>query len=542
MTGPAPSPGESLELDVIGMTCGACVRRVEKALAKVEGVSEATVNLVTNRATIQHDGRTDAVALAGAIRAAGYEVPVVEPPPLPQSTSSEAEAGPARSALEQAEDSERSRARRDLVVAAVLTAPLLVVAMSHGALAGLDGPEGRWLQFALATPVVFGPGRRFFRLAWQAARHGASDMNTLVALGTGAAWGYSAVALGFPALFPHGTHGALPHLYFEAAAAVVAFVLLGKWIEVGARGHLSDAVRGLVALQPKWAHRIRSEDGREAEEDVPVERLKSGERIRIRPGERMPTDGRVIEGSTTVDESTLTGESMPVDKHVGDSISGGTLNQVGSVVVEVTQIGSESALGRVVAAVEAAQGSRAPIARLADRVSGIFVPVVLGLAVLTFLGWMVAGADVALALERMVSVLVIACPCALGLATPAAIAVGTGRAAQLGVLFKGGGALEAASRVDTVFLDKTGTLTAGHPIVTDVVPGAGVDDTELLRLVASVEAASEHPLGRALIADATQRGIPLSTVEGFQASLGRGVEGIVGGQRVKVGTAAWLGI
>lgn len=528
-----PSLEEVVDLGVVGMTCAACVRRVEKAVRAVPGVRDAQVNLVTHRATVTMDPSVASRdALAGAIADAGYE-PVVD-----AKTSADPAAERAR-AIEDAEDREHRGMRRDFVVAAALTVPLLVLAMSHGLIPWAETTAARWLQLALATPVIFGPGFRFFRLAWSAAKHRAADMNTLVAIGASAAWIYSTVALVLPGLFPHAAHGRVPHLYFEAAAAVLTFVLFGKTLETRARKRLADAVRGLVALQPKTARRVRG--GRE--EDVPVSALTRGDLVLVRPGERVPADGEVASGASAVDEAMLTGESLPVDKAAGDPVFGGTLNQSGAITVRVTTAGRGSALSRIVEAVEQAQGSKAPIARVADTVSGVFVPIVLGLSLLTLVTWVVLDptADgLSGAVERFVAVLVIACPCALGLATPAAVAAGTGRGAELGVLVKGGAALEAVSRVDRVLLDKTGTVTEGKPALTDVVATGAVDEAQLLALVAGAERQSEHPVARAVVEGTRARGIAPAPADGFRSVAGHGVEAEVDGRSVRVGTAAWM--
>ncbi|MDP2313041.1 MAG: heavy metal translocating P-type ATPase [Pseudomonadota bacterium] len=544
------------------MTCAACVRRVEKAFVAVPGVASATVNLVTNRATVTIDPTVATGAmLVEAVSRAGYEVAGAEmftspakaddgsrgalrgARPPPQEASRPTATETAR-AMEDAEAAEDRSIRRGLALSAGLTVPLLVIAMSHGAIPGTGGPLGTWLQFALATPVIFGPGRRFLRLAWAAARHRTADMNTLVSVGVLAAWTYSFVATVAPGLFPHAEHGVAPHVYYEAAAAIVTFVLLGKWMEAGARRRLSDAVRGLVSLVPPIARRIRSSDAGELEEEVAVEALAHGDLLRVRPGERVPTDGEVTDGTSAVDESMLTGESLPVDKRAGDTVYGGTLNQAGALVLRVTRTGGETALARIVEAVEQAQGSRAPIARLADTVSAIFVPVVIGIATLTFLVWAAldpSATGIATAVERFVAVLVIACPCALGLATPAAVAVGTGRGAELGILVKGGAALEAASRVNTVLLDKTGTLTTGRPVLTEVVLRGDIAEPDLLSLVASVEASSEHPVARAIVEGARVRGAVVRPAADFLVEAGAGVSGRVGSRLVRIGTGAWLG-
>ncbi|HVJ93894.1 MAG TPA: copper-translocating P-type ATPase, partial [Labilithrix sp.] len=527
-----PDVEKTVELGVIGMTCAACVRRVDKALRNVDGVRDAIVNLVTHRATVTFDATKAPVdALATAIEKAGYEV-------VRESDRANATDAPAV-ALEQAEDREHRDLRRGFVFAAALTVPLLVVAMSHGLMAWTETAFGRWLQFALATPVVFGPGRRFFRLAWSAAKHRAADMNTLIAIGTAAAWIYSTVALALPGLFPHASHGRVPHLYFEAAAAVLTFVLLGKTLETRARKRLADAVRGLVALQPKTARRLRGA----TEENVAIGSLVAGDLVVVRPGERIVADGEVVRGVSAVDESMLTGESLPVDKSTGAKVYGGTLNQGGSLTLRVTTAGKGSALSRIVEAVEQAQGSKAPIARLADTVSGTFVPIVIVLALATLVMWVLfdpTGAGIATAVERFVAVLVIACPCALGLATPAAVAVGTGRGAELGVLVKGGAALEAASRVNRVLLDKTGTLTIGKPTLTDIVDLTGKGEAELLAVVASAENASEHPVARAVVDAARDKKLTLSPAEDFHSVAGHGIEARINEHLVRIGTADYL--
>jgi Cu+-exporting ATPase len=364
-------------------------------------------------------------------------------------------------------------------------------------------------------------------------------MNSLVSLGVLAAWGLSSVGLLAPELFGHAAHGQLPHLYFEAAATIVSFVLLGKSLEARARRRLGDAVRGLHALVPAKATRLIAG----GEEQVAVDELAVGDKILVRPGERIPSDATVLRGNSAVDESMLSGESLPVDKHSGERVFGGTHNLAGALVLQVQRTGADTSLARIVAAVEAAQGSRAEISRLADRVSAFFVPIVIVLALGTFATWFaldLSATGLAAAIERMVAVLVIACPCALGLATPAAVAVGTGRAAQLGILFGGGATLEAASQVNVVFLDKTGTLTRGRPELVDVIAAPGFELERMLRLSASLENASEHPLARAVVEGARSRGAQLHEPENFTAQPGAGIEGVVDGARVRIGTASWL--
>ncbi|WP_436626227.1 heavy metal translocating P-type ATPase [Sorangium sp. So ce136] len=547
MTVPIPAPQDTeeagarrVDLPIEGMTCAACVRRVERALLATGGVRDAKVNLVTRSATIAFDpAATSTSALVAAVERAGYGVPERRAAP----GSAAAATADRAAAADEGLDGERRALRRDLAISLALSVPLLVLGMSHGRIPGADGAIGRLVQLALATAVVAGPGRRFFRLAWAALRHRAADMNTLVALGTGAAWGYSAVAVLAPRLFPHAEHGARPHVYFEAAGAIISFVLLGKLLETRARKRLTDAVRGLVALQPRTARRLRGD----LEEEIPAAALSPGDLVRVRPGERMPSDGEVVSGASAIDESMLTGEGLPVDKGAGAAVFGGTLNQSGQLTVRITKTGAGTALARIVEAVEQAQGSKAPIARLADTVSGVFVPVVLGVAAVAFVAWVAAdpsAAGLAAAVERFVAVLVIACPCALGLATPAAVAVGTGRGAELGVLVKGGTALEAASRVDTVLVDKTGTLTAGRPQLAAVRALPGIAEDELLRLVGSAELGSEHPVARALVEGARARALassaPLSAPEGFRADAGGGVRARVEAREVRIGTARYL--
>lgn len=532
-----PSPTmQTTVLDVTGMTCAGCVRTIERALRQVDGVAGASVNLATQQARVEVDparaGRGDLVA---AIEAAGYGV-------LAPSAVQDPGSGSGRSIAEHAE---RRGLLRDLVVAAAATVPLLVLAMSHGAIPFADTTAGRVVQLVLGSVVLFGPGRRFLAKGLAAARRRTADMNTLVSLGALAAWGWSAVATLAPQWFvagPHVEHAApaAPHVYFEAAAAIVSFVLLGKFLESRARWRLGDAVRQLHSLVPSMASRLVS--GRD-DETVPVAALRRGDQVRIRPGERVPGDGTVAEGRSAIDESLLSGESVPVDKGPGDRVVAGSINTTGALVVRIDRTGADTALARIAAAVAAAQGSRAPIARFADRASGVFVPIVLVLAALTFAGWWAldpSAAGAAVAVQYTVAVLVIACPCALGLATPAAIAVGAGRAAELGVLFRTGEALETTSHVDTVLFDKTGTLTQGRPEVQVVQALAGHDADEALQLAAAVELGSEHPFARAVVAAARGRKLVLPPATAFVATPGHGASARVGDLLVRVGKAEWL--
>lgn len=518
------------------MTCAACVRRVEKAISAVPGVGSAEINLPLSRARIQLAAGPAAVTsledLARAIRDAGYEVPDDALHPKPQAQLDATTVA--------AEDKHERALRRDLALAMVLTAPLLVLAMSHGALPWAASGPGLLVQAALGTAVVLGPGRRFFVGGWAALRHRAPDMNALISLGCGAAWSVSVVELAvhLPRWSgPHAAHTTMPGVYFEAAASIITFVLLGKWLEARARARVAAAVTHLAALLPRAAARLRDDDEEEAVEPAA---LQPGDRVRVRPGEQLPADGTVLDGESTVDESLLTGESAAIDKSEGSPVYAGSTNHAGTLVVRVARAGAETALGRISAAVAAAQGQKAPIARLADRVSAVFVPVVLALATAAFVGWLIVeptSAGALIALERFVAVLVIACPCALGLATPAAVAVATGRGAELGVLFRGGPALEAASHVDTVCLDKTGTLTAGAPevLTLDATAGTTLTADELLRLAAALEQASEHPLGKALVRRAKAQSMALGSPQQVQVEPGGGITGVVEGKKIAIG-------
>lgn len=496
--------GHVLDLPVLGMTCAACVRRVEKAVAAVPGVTRADVNLPLSRAQVELADGTDPTGIVAAIRDAGYEVPA--------DALDGAPTGAARLAsIDEATRKDSAGLRRDATIAIVFTVPLLAIAMAHGA---LEGMAWMYVQLVLGTIVVLGPGLRYFRGGLRAVRHAAPDMNTLIALGAGAAWLSSVVAV----IRGHGA------VYFEAGAAIVAFVMVGKLLEARARSRLTDAVRGLLALVPDAA-----------------EGMKPGDTITVKPGDRIPADGTVIEGTSAVDEAMLTGEPLPVDKTEGSPVYAGTLNHHGALQIRVARAGGDTALARIARAVEDAQGSKAPIAHLADKVSAVFVPVVLAIAAVAFGAWLLAGTAADLALERAVAVLVVACPCALGLATPAAVAVGTARGAELGILWRGAAALERASAVRVVCLDKTGTLTGGAPAVVRVV-GRTMTADELLSLAASAEQASEHPLARAIVDGAKAKGLSLSPPTEVKADAGAGVTATVRGMRVQLGSKDFLAL
>ncbi|WP_146205962.1 heavy metal translocating P-type ATPase [Azospirillum sp. TSH58] len=503
---------QDFDLTVGGMTCASCVARVEKALLRVPGVESAAVNLATERAHVTaYAGTVDAARLAEAVEMTGFTAAPV----------AETEAAAA------AEDPAQDRDRRDLhhvLIAAALSAPL-VLGMA-GDLLGLDLMLPPWAQFLLATPVQFWLGWRFYRAGFMAARAGSGNMDLLVALGTSAAWGLSVYMM----LTAHPGH--MPHLYFEASAVLITFVLLGKWLEARAKGRTAAAIRALMRLRPDTA-RVRR-DGVEME--LPIAQVRVGDLVAVRPGERIPVDGRVAQGAGSVDESMLTGESLPVEKAPGSRVTGGSINVDGLLLVETVAVGAETMLAKIVRMVEGAQASKAPIQRLVDKVAAVFVPVVLGIAAATLAGWWIGTGNAETAIITAVSVLVIACPCALGLATPTAIMVGTGAAARHGILIKDAEALERAHAITAVAFDKTGTLTEGKPRVTDLVPADGFDDAELLRLAAALQTGSEHPLARAVRDRAAERGVPSATPEGFKALAGRGVSASVEGRALLLGS------
>ena len=525
----APTPPAEVvrtELSIAGMTCANCSLAVERALTrKVPGVLSARVNLATERATVEHDSRLARRGdLVAAVRRAGYEV--VEPA---GATLHDAERA--------ARQAEETRERRQLRIGLAFTVPLFALSMARdfGWLGGWAQETWvPWLFFALATPVQVVVGGDFLLGAFRALRNGVANMDVLVALGSSTAWLYSvavAVALSL------GDHRLGHHVYFETAAAILTLIKLGKFLEARARGRTSSALRALLDLRPKTARRIEGE----SELEVLLASVRPGDRLRVRPGEQIPTDGLVIQGRSAVDESLLSGESLPVDRAPGDRVVGGTVNREGLLVVEAREVGADTVLARIVQLVEQAQGSRAPIQRLADRVAGVFVPVVLVIALgAFFFWWLAAEAGLTAALLRLVAVLVIACPCALGLATPTAIMVGTGRGAEAGLLFRNAEAIERAERVRTVVLDKTGTVTAGQPALERVVPSPGWSGDELLRLAAAAERGSEHPLARAVVEGAERRGLKVDAPRELRATPGAGVVAEVGPRTVAVGSARFL--
>jgi Cu+-exporting ATPase len=512
-------------LDVEGMTCASCVGRVERALRKQPGVLSATVNLAVNRAQVRYlPAMLDAQALAQAVVDAGYGArPVQEGDAAAEDASAAAHAR------------NLARMRRGLLLAAALALPVLLLSMLPMLWPALDAsllrasPVPRfwdWVQFVLTSAVLFGPGRRFFRTGAIAYRHLSPDMNSLVATGTGAAWAYSTLVLLAPQWFAAESR----HVYFDSAAVVVAVILAGKYLEELAKGRASTAIHKLLGLQAKQATRL---DAQGAEQQVNLAALHIGDRVLVRPGERIPVDGSVIEGDSHVDESMLTGEAVPVRRKPGDRVVGGTVNAEGRLVIEATALGKDTVLSQIVRLVESAQTGKLPVQRVADRVVAVFTPVVLLIAAASFAAWLALTGDVSAALVAAVAVLVVACPCAMGLATPAAILVGSSRAAEMGVLFRKGEALEALSRIDTVLLDKTGTVTLGKPALTAL--HSTLDDTAALRLAAALEADSEHPLARAVRDAAAQRGLTPPAVQGFAAIPGYGVRASLDGHTLLLG-------
>ncbi|MBA3344696.1 MAG: copper-translocating P-type ATPase [Gemmatimonadales bacterium] len=563
---PGPTAGQRIRIPVSGMTCAACQSRVQKALAKQPGVTDASVNLMMKNAAVTFDPAVITPdRLVEAIRKTGYGAELASPG---QTAFEEQEA------RDRAQVEEFTELRRKAIVSGIIGVLAMVLSMplmtagEHGRPGAVADPFMRWTMATL-TPglrsvapwlytipaaalsygllivtlgVMVWAGRHFYTRAWAAFRHHSADMNTLVAVGTGAAFLYSVVATVAPGFFL--SRGLAPDVYYEAVIIIIALILTGNAFEARAKRQTSAALRGLVDLQPKTARVVRSVNGAGQEADVPVEDVAQGETVVVRPGERVPVDGQVVSGQSAVDESMLTGESLPVKKGSGDRVIGGTINKTGSFRYTATTLGSDSMLAQIVKLMRDAQGSRAPIQRLADRVSGIFVPVVISLAIATFVAWFIAAdtAPAVRAFAAAVAVLIIACPCAMGLAVPTAVMVSTGKGAELGVLIKGGEALQRAGDIRTVVLDKTGTVTEGKPTVTDIVvaPGADRAEAELIRLVASLETASEHPLADAIVRHARERGIALAAPEGFDAVTGRGAVGMVDGVGLAVGNAALM--
>ena len=514
-------PVQSLRLAIAGMSCSGCVAAVETALRGVPGVTEASVNFVER--TAQVSGDVALPTLVRAVQEAGYDATEL------RDDAAEAE----RDAAEQAH---YRRLIRNTAVAGALAAPLMLADMA-GWLPALASPAGRWFWIAtglLTLAAMLYSGGHFFSGAWRQFRHHNANMDTLIALGTGAAWLYSMLV----ALFPAGVPSLAQHAYFEAAVTIIALINLGSALESRARGRASTAIQRLLGLRPKTARRVEGD----RERDVPIESLRIGDLIRVRPGEKIPVDGEIGNGRSTVDESMLTGEPLPVIKQAGDAVTGGTVNQTGTFVFRAARVGEDTVLAHIVASVRQAQNSKPPIGRLADQVAAVFVPSVLIVAVLTALAWFNFGPEPRAGhiLVTSLTVLIIACPCALGLATPISIMVGVGKAAEHGILIRDGEALQRVGQITTVVLDKTGTVTAGRPTVTAVIARPGFQEDEVFALAAGLETGSEHPLAQAILSAARERGLSLSPLERFEAIAGQGASGTVGGRALLVGNRRLL--
>lgn len=518
MTAVHASAQQTHRLSISGMSCAGCVSTVESALKQLPGVQDAVVNFAEHTATVH--GRVSAKTLIDAVSAAGYGAAEL------RNAADESE-------KEAAELKHYRALQRKFIVAALVGLPLML-ADPLGWMPMLDSAGGKifWLAVAAATlGVLIYSGGHFFRGAWKALRAHNANMDTLIALGTGAAWLYSIFVLAFPSLVPSLAR----HAYFEAAAIIIALINLGQALEMRARGKTSEAIKRLIGLQPKTARVMR--DGKEM--DVPLSEVGLDETIRVRPGEKIPVDGVIIDGHSSVDESMLTGEPMPIEKKLGDEIVGGTLNKSGSFLFQAKRIGADTALARIIDMVRRAQASKPAIGRLADKISAVFVPTVLIIAVLTFLAWFNFGAEPKLsyALVTTMTVLIIACPCALGLATPISIMVGVGKAAEYGILIRNGEALQQAGKLTTIVLDKTGTVTAGRPTVTALLPVAAWNELELLALAASIETASEHPLAEAIVTAAQDKNVKLQTLRDFMAITGQGVSAMWENKKILFGNA-----
>ncbi|MBS1701396.1 MAG: copper-translocating P-type ATPase [Armatimonadetes bacterium] len=512
--------GTETQLDIKGMSCASCVLRIEKALNKVPGVETASVNFATHQATVHHRHGTTTDDLLDAVKGAGYEARSSEENIHFHHTASE---HTEHVRMESA--SELSKARVNLWMSVFLSVPVVLLSMLWH-----PRPEwANWLIFGLSTPVIFWCGRQFFVLTARALKHFATTMDTLVAMGTGAAWAYSTYSL--IALHGHG-HLQSEHIYFETGTVIVTLILLGRYLESKAKSRMSDSIRKLMDLAPKFAT-VVGPDG--TERQVPIGGVKKGDMIRVKPGESIAVDGVVTEGESFVDESMITGEPIPVKKSVGDFVTGGTVNDHGTLLFRAEHVGSETMLAQIAKMVQRAQGSKAPLQGLADKISSIFVPIVIGISILTFTAYLFTGHSVDAAIMPAVAVLIIACPCALGLATPTALMVGTGRGAELGILVKDGKSLEIAGGIKTILLDKTGTLTKGKPTLTDLKVIGDWSEDEALSFAAALESASEHPIGLAVVDEAKKRNLRIDPVRDFQAIQGKGVSGNVNGVAGVVG-------
>ncbi|MGG3891024.1 heavy metal translocating P-type ATPase [Metabacillus fastidiosus] len=512
---------EKAEFDIIGMTCAACAARIEKGLNKLDGVNKATVNFALERAAVEYNPSAVTISeMRERVEKIGYEAKLKQGDVSEQKTDHR--------------EKEIKKQKTKFLFSLLLSFPLLWAMVSHFEFTSfIYLPEifmNPWFQLALATPVQFIIGGQFYVGAYKALRNKSANMDVLVALGTSAAYFYSL----YLSIKSIGSGHHMVDLYFETSAVLITLIILGKLFEARAKGRSSEAIKKLIGLQAKTATVFR--DGMEI--DIPLEEVVIGDIIYVKPGEKVPVDGEIIEGRSALDESMLTGESVPVDKSVGDTVIGATINKNGFLKMKATKVGKDTALAQIIKVVEEAQGSKAPIQRMADQISGIFVPIVVGIAIITFLVWylFVSPGEFAVALEKLIAVLVIACPCALGLATPTSIMAGSGRAAEYGLLFKGGEHLELTHQITTVILDKTGTVTNGKPVLTDVATKHGVDEYEFLQLVGTAEKQSEHPLAEAIVKGIKERNISLLDIEQFEAIPGHGIQAKVDGKEILVGT------
>jgi P-type Cu+ transporter len=512
---------EKAELDITGMTCAACSIRIEKGLNKTEGVSSANVNLALEKATVEYNPTLIAVSdLVKRVEKLGY------------GARETVNGNPEETADYREKEIQKQQGK--FLISLILSLPLLWSMVSHFEFTSfIYLPEmlmNPWVQFALATPVQFIIGKQFYVGAYKALKNKGANMDVLVALGTSAAYFYSV----FLAIQSIGDTGSMTELYFETSAILITLIILGKLFEARAKGRSSEAIKKLMGMQAKTATVLRNDE----EVEIPLEEVTVGDIVYVKPGEKVPVDGKVLEGSSALDESMLTGESVPIDKAAGDEVIGSTINKNGFLKIKATKVGRDTALAQIIKVVEEAQGSKAPIQRMADRISGIFVPIVLGLAVITFLIWFIwiTPGDFAESLEKLIAVLVIACPCALGLATPTSIMAGSGRSAEFGILFKGGEHLETAHSITTVVLDKTGTVTNGKPVLTDVRAGSHMNETTFLQLVGAAERSSEHPLAVSIVEGIKEKGIEIPGNGDFEAVPGFGVSATVNERRVLIGT------
>lgn len=522
---------EKISAAVEGMTCASCVARVEKAISKVEGVNSVSVNFATEKASFDIDpAKIDLQKISQAVEDAGYKINL----PDKRGKTEPDKNGENKDQTDRISQHEKEL-RHDFIISVVLTLPVVILSMGSmwsgfKDILPLSTDNLNKILFILTTPVIFIPGKRFFKIFWTNLKHFTADMNSLVAVGTGAAYIFSTLVTMFPGLVLKP--GDVPHVYFDTSAVIIALILMGRWMEARAKTRTNTAVKKLMGLKPKTA--IIKKDGKEIE--VQLEKLETGDTVVIKPGGKIPADGKITSGNSVIDESMITGESIPVEKTKGAVVIGGTINKTGSFEFEITQLGDNSVLGRIIKMVEEAQGSKAPIQNLADKIASIFVPAVIGAAIITFIIWLIVGGENSFnyALINFVAVLIIACPCALGLATPTALMVGTGKGAQFGILIKNGSSLELAHKISTVIFDKTGTITEGRPKVTDILTN-NISESELIKNAASAEKKSEHPLAEAIINYAKEKKIVLPEAESFNSVTGKGITAVVEGNSVSAG-------